>query len=82
MRVGAHEVEVELIGVDLGQEVATTGKLFQVKELIFFEAMDGFDVTLVGVRRRWDEHMLAVAQCFGKISFELAAVVGLPDQVA
>src|SRR5207244_13061327 len=35
-----------------------------------------------GVGGRWDAHMLAIAEGFGKIPFELAAVVGLPDQIA
>jgi len=34
------------------------------------------------VRRGRDAHVLAVAEGFGEVAFELAAVVGLPDEVA
>jgi predicted dehydrogenase len=44
--------------------------------------MHGFHVALIGVGGRWDAHMLAIAEGFGKVTFELAAVVGLPDQIA
>jgi len=88
VRVGPGEVEVELIGVHFGQEIAAAGEGFQVEELVFFEAMDGFDVALVGVRGGRDAHVLTVAERgreAGPFSLrvvtadELAAVVGLPD---
>src|SRR5947209_4163457 len=82
VRVGAHEVEVELVGVRFGEEVAPAGERFQVKELIFFEAMYGFDIALVSMRSRWDAHVLAVEQRRGEVAFELPAVVGLPNQIA
>src|SRR5665213_1409739 len=82
VRVGASEVEVELVGVDFGEEIASAGEVFQVEELVFFEAMNGFHVALVGVSGGWDAHVLAVAESFGEIAFKLAAIVGLPDQVA
>src|SRR5258707_14617574 len=44
--------------------------------------MNGFDVALVSVRGGWDAHMLTVAESCREIAFELAAVVGLPDQIA
>src|SRR5260370_40914574 len=44
--------------------------------------MHGFHVALIGVGGGRDAHMLAVPEGFGKIPFELAAVVGLPDQIA
>ncbi len=50
MRVGPHEVEIELVGVGLGEEVSTGRERFQVEELIFDQAMHGFDVALIGVR--------------------------------
>jgi hypothetical protein len=46
------EIEVELVGVDLGQEVAAVLEGFQIEELVFFEAVDGFDVALEGVSGR------------------------------
>ena len=52
------------------------------RELVFFQAMRGFHVALVGVGGRWDAHVLAIAEGLGKIGLELAAIVGLPDQVA
>ena len=82
VRVGSHEIEVELVGVGFGEEIAPAGEIFQVEELVFFEAMDGLDITLVSVGRGRDAHMLAAAQGFGEIALELAAVVGLPNQIA
>ena len=62
MRVGAGEIEIELVGMHFGEEVAAAGELFQIKELVFFEAMDGFNIALVGVSGGRDAHMLAVAE--------------------
>src|SRR5271163_282533 len=44
--------------------------------------MNGFDVALESVGGGRDAHVLAVAENFGKVAFEFAAVVGLPDEVA
>ena len=82
VRVGAHEIEVKLVGVGFGEKIAAAGEIFQVEELVFFEAMDGFDVALVGVSGRRDAHVLAVAESRRKRAFELTAIVGLPDQIA
>jgi hypothetical protein len=82
MGVPAGEIEVELVGMDLGEEIAAAGEGFQVEELVFFEAVDGFDVALVGVSCGRDAHMPVVTESGGKIPFELTAVVGLPDQIA
>ena len=49
MRVGASQVEVELIQRSLGQELGPAGKGFQVEELIFDEAVDGFDPSADGL---------------------------------
>jgi len=80
--VGAHEIEVQLIGVHFGEEVAAAGEVFEVEELVLFQAVHGFDVALIGVRGRWYAHMLTIAEGFGKIPFEFAAVVRLPDHIA
>jgi hypothetical protein len=80
--VGPGEIEVELVGVDLGQEVAAALEEFQIEELIFFEAMDGFDVALEGVSGGGNADMLADAKSCGEMAFELTAVVGLPSQIA
>jgi len=47
--VGSREVEVELIGLGLGEEFAAAGEGFQIEELIFDQPMDGFDIALEGV---------------------------------
>jgi hypothetical protein len=49
VRVGPCEVEIELVGVHSGEEVAATGEVFQVEELVFFEPMHGFYIALIGV---------------------------------
>jgi hypothetical protein len=82
VRVGPGEVEVQLVGVYFRQELAATGEVFQIEELVFFETMHGFDIALISVRGRRDAHVLAVAERFWKVAFELAAVIGLPDQIA
>ena len=80
--VGPGEIEVELVGMDFGEEVTAALEEFQIEELVFFEAVDGFDVALEGVSGRGNTDMLAVAESGGEIAFELAAVVGLPSQIA
>ncbi len=59
--VGADEVEVELIGKGLGEEFAAAGERFQIEELIFDEAVDGFHIALESVGGGRDADMLAVA---------------------
>jgi hypothetical protein len=59
--IGADEVEVELVGEGFGEEVASAGEGFKVEELIFDEAVDGFDIALKGVGHRRDADVLAVA---------------------
>jgi hypothetical protein len=59
--VGADQVEVELVGAGFSEEIATAGERFQVKELVFDEAVDSFDVTLEGVSGGRDANVLAVA---------------------
>jgi hypothetical protein len=49
MRVGASQVEVELIQRSLGQELGAAAEGFQVEELIFDEAVDGFDPSADGL---------------------------------
>lgn len=80
--VGSDEIEVQLVGVRFGEEVTPAGEVFQIKELVFFQAMNGFDIARVGMRRRRNAHVLAGAQRLGKVAFELATVVGLPEQIA
>src|ERR1700735_439882 len=47
--VGPGEIEVELVSMDFGQEVAAVLEVFQIEELVFFETVDGFDVALDSV---------------------------------
>ncbi len=61
MRVGTDQVEVELVGKGFGEEVAPTVERFQVKELIFDEAVNGFHIALEGVSGGRDANVLAVA---------------------
>src|SRR5579863_2245222 len=91
VRIGAHQVEVELVGVRFGQEVAATGEIFEIKELIFFQAMHGFHVALIGVRRWGNARVLTRAERGGKTGWfstaimaadEFGTIVGLPDQIA
>jgi hypothetical protein len=80
--IGADEVAVELVGMRFGEELAAAGEVFQVEELLFFQAVHGFHITLVGVRGGRDTYVLTVAENGGEIAFELAAIVGPPDQIA
>src|SRR5712692_996708 len=93
MGVGTSQVEVELVEGSLGQEVGAAGEGFQIEEFVFDEAVDGFDVALVGVGAGRDALMLGaeVGDGGGKmrtgairlqLADELPAVVGLPSQVA
>jgi hypothetical protein len=59
--VGADEVEVELIGKGFGQEVSAPRKGFEIEELIFHQAMDGFHIALKGVSGGRDTDVLTVA---------------------
>ena len=92
MGVGPGEVEVELVERGLGEKVGAAGEGFQIEELIFDEAMDGFDIALVGVSgggnalvlgaEETDRSGEAIAGAVGlQRPHKLAAVVGLPDQM-
>jgi len=89
--VRTSQVEVELIGLSLGEEISAAGEQLQIKELIFDQTMHGFDIALVGVGSGRDAQMLTVAQSGGETramplrivtANEFAAVVGLPSQIA
>jgi len=64
--IGAGEIEGELVSEGFGQEIAAPGERFQVEELIFDQAMDGFDVALEGVSGGRDADVLAVAESGGE----------------
>ena len=89
--VGPSQVEVELIEGSFGQEVGAAGEGFEIEEFILDEAVDGFDIGLVGVSGGRDAEVLTIAESRREAfsagtaalpTDELAAVVGLPDQVA
>ncbi len=93
VRVGPSQVEIELIERRLGQKVGAVVESFQVKELVFDEAVDGFDVGLIGMRGGGDARMLGAEVSDGsgevrtravglEFADELGAVVGLPGEVA
>ena len=52
--VEADEVEVMPVGGDFGPELGGAGEGFAIEELVFNEAVDGFDVALPGVVFGWD----------------------------
>lgn len=89
--VGPHQVEIGLTGVCLGQKVAAAGEIFQVEELVFFQAVRGLDVILVGMRSGRNAYVLTAPQFRGKAgglsggivaANEFRAVIGMPDQIA
>jgi hypothetical protein len=81
VEVRAREIEVQLIGVNFGEEIAMAREVFQIEKFIFFEARHSLHIALVDMRGRCDAHMLTIAECCGKLAFEFAAVVGLPHQI-
>ena len=85
--VGPHEVEVVPVGSDFGPEVGGTGEGLAVEELIFDEAVDGFDVALPGVALGRDVTVVGAQGAHGGgealfllVFEELRAIVGLPGQ--
>jgi hypothetical protein len=82
VRVGSGEVEVELIGLRLGQEFTTTSEGFQIEELIFDQAMHGFHIALEGVRRGRDAQMLAIAQSGGETGAMTVRIVAADEFAA
>ena len=49
----------------LARRSPATREIFQIEELVFFEAMHGFQVALVGVGGGRDAHMPTVTAGFG-----------------
>src|SRR3972149_5728105 len=81
--VGSDEGEVELIEGSLGQELGAAGESFQVVELVLDQAVDGFDVTLVGVSGGRDANVLGAEE--GDGAGEAGARAGflhIPDELA
>ena len=65
MGVRPLKVEVELTGVGLGKKVSPASEVFEIEELVFLDAVHGFDIALAGVSSGRDVHMLA-ASTLGK----------------
>src|ERR1700723_932327 len=61
VRVGTDKVEVELIGKGFGEKVSPARERFQIEELIFNQAVNGFHIALEGVSGGGDENGVAVA---------------------
>ena len=85
--VGTDEVEVMPVGGDFGPEVGDAGEGFQIKELVFDEAVNGFDVTLPGVTFGGDIAVVRTqgADGGGETPFqfvfqELRTIIGLPGE--
>jgi len=47
VEVRAREIEVQLIGVDFGEEIAMAREVFQIEKFIFFEARHSLHIALV-----------------------------------
>jgi len=58
VRIGTSPVEVELVEGSFGQEVSAAGEGFQVEELVFDQAVDSFDIGLIGVGAGRDAFVL------------------------
>lgn len=58
VRVGASQVEVELIERGFGEELRAAAEGLQVVELVFDQPVDGFDVARIGVSGGRDAIML------------------------
>ena len=93
VRVGTGEVAGELVEGSLGQEVAGRGEGFDFEELVFEEAVDGFDIAWVGGREGRDALVWGAEETDGagealagavgrEFADQFAAVVGLPGQGA
>src|SRR5579875_1531727 len=76
---------------DLGEELGAGSKGVQVIELVFDEAVNGFDVARVGVSGGRNALRLTVAEGGGEagtdavvldLAEEFAAIIGLPGQAA
>jgi hypothetical protein len=79
--VRLRQIELQLVGMDFGEEFAAAGEVFVIRELVLFEAVNGFHIALIGAQRG----VCARAGCRPEpweVPFELAAIDGLPDQIA
>ena len=64
--IGPDEIEVVPVGGDLGPEVLGAGEGFAVEELVFHEAMDGFDIALPVVALGRDVTVIGVQGSDGR----------------
>jgi hypothetical protein len=85
--VGADEVEVVPVAGDLSPEVRRAGEGLAVKELIFDQAVNGFDIALPGVAFGGYVAVIGAQGADGGgqallvlVLEELRTIVGLPDQ--
>jgi hypothetical protein len=83
MGIGASQVEVELVERSLGHELGATAEAFQVEELVFDKAVDGFDVGLIGVSGGRDALVLGAEESDGGGEMGTRAVgLELTDELA
>jgi len=68
--------------MDRGEKISVTGERLQIKELVFFDAADGFDIDLEGMRSGRSTNMLTMAEGLGGSRPDFTAVVGLLDHIA
>jgi len=58
VRIGAGQVEVELVEGSFAKELGAVAEGFEVEELVFDEAVDGLDIGLIGVGAGRDAFVL------------------------
>jgi hypothetical protein len=68
VRVRADQVEVEMVSVGPGKEIAAVEEVFQVEELVIFEEMNGFDIALEGMSAGGMRTCRLSARALGKTS--------------
>jgi hypothetical protein len=76
--VGPGQVEVELIEGGFGEELSAGAEGFQVVELVFDEAMDGFDAALIGVGGGRDALVLGAEVSDGAREMRARALASMP----
>ena len=93
MGIGSGQIEIELIERRLGHEFGAMAESFQIKEFIFDEAMDGFDIALISVSAGRDALVLGTEVSDGggeagartiflKLADKFPSVVSLPGEVS
>jgi hypothetical protein len=82
MGLGAEQVEGQLVGVHLGQEVAAAREVFPDQRIRLLRGGARSPHRSDRRARRVGYGRAVVAERFGEVTPELIAMVGLPDEVA